>query len=440
MDPLQILIVEDDENDVILLQKELRAGGLVFESRVVDTHADFVRALEDTIPDLIIADFQLPRFDALTALELSQHKTRRTPFIIFTGCLDEATAVLCMKLGAWDYVLKQNPIRLVACIRSALERRQLVEEREQAIREGEQRFRQLADIAPVLIWMSDASGSFQYFNRTWLTFRGRHESQERNSGWLDGIHPTDRRRCEQLLQSKITTLQPCQVEFRLRRHDGTYRWILCNGTPYYSGKDRFSGYIGSGIDITDIKAAESKKGHGLELTSALVQSIPWPAYAKDSSGRFVAVNQQASLLLGRSREAFQGKTNSQLGLDTEFATLEARETEVLHSGLQTTGNRDEPSPDIRFTISPWGVGKDGASGIIAVDMSKSVAGLSSQSRHDINNLNAIIRMYSEFLTEQPDLAENFKTKVRQIMEASEKLSALIVSLSEPAETDRSRVQ
>ncbi len=148
MAPLQILIVEDDKNDVILLQKELRAGGLVFESRVVDTQADFVQALEDTIPDLIIADFQLPRFDALTALELSQVKTRRTPFIIFTGCLDEATAVLCMKLGAWDYVLKQNPVRLVACIRSALERRRLVEEREQAIREGEQRFRQLADIAP----------------------------------------------------------------------------------------------------------------------------------------------------------------------------------------------------------------------------------------------------------------------------------------------------
>lgn len=440
MDPLQILIVEDDENDVILLQKELRAGGLVFESRVVDTHTDFVRALNESIPDLIIADFQLPRFDALTALELSQHKARRTPFIIFTGCLDEATAVLCMKLGAWDYVLKQNPVRLVACIRSALERRRLVEEREQAIREGEQRFRQLADIAPVLIWMSDAAGSFQYFNRAWLEFRGRSESEEKNSGWIEGIHPADRSRCEQMVQARIATLQPCQMEFRLKRHDGSYRWILCNGAPYYSGKDRFSGYIGSGIDITDIKEAESARGHGYELTSALIESIPWPAYAKDSSGRFVAVNQAASLLLGRSRDAFSGRTNAQLGLDTEFAALEAREIEVLQSGAPTMGKKDASSADARFTISPWGISKDGVAGIIAMDVSKPGGGLSSQSRHDINNQVAIIRMYAEFLAEQPEFGERVLPKIRQVSAASEKLSALITALADPGEMDRTKAR
>jgi len=438
MDPLQILIVEDDENDVILLQKELRAGGLVFGSRVVDTHSDFVRALNDSVPDLIIADFQLPRFDALTALELSQHKARRTPFIIFTGCLDEATAVLCMKLGAWDYVLKQNPVRLVACIRSALERRRLVEEREQAIREGEQRFRQLADVAPVLIWMSDATGSLQYFNKAWLAFRGRSEPEEKNSGWIEGVHPADRSRCEQTLQAKISTLQPCQIEFRLRRHDGSYRWILCNGTPYYSGKDRFSGYIGSGIDVTDVKEAESARGHDHELTNALIESLPWPAYAKDSSGRFVAVNQAASLLFGRSRDAFSGRTNSQLGLDTEFATLEAREMEVLQSGAPTIGQTEGKVPDDRFTISPWGVTKDGVSGIVAMDASKPASGLSSQSRHDINNLVAIIRMYAEYLGEQPELGERILSKVRQIATASEKLSSLISALAEPGEHGRTK--
>ena len=440
MAPLQILIVEDDENDVILLQKELRAGGLVFESRVVDTHSDFVRALDETLPDLIIADFQLPRFDALTALELSQHKTRRTPFIIFTGCLDEATAVLCMKLGAWDYVLKQNPVRLVACIRSALERRRLVEEREQAIREGEQRFRQLADVAPVLIWMADASGSFHYFNRAWLAFRGRSESEEKNNGWVEGLYPADRSRFEQTIQAKITTLQQCQMEFRLRRHDGAYRWILCNGAPYYSGKDRFSGYIGSGIDITDLKEAESTRGHGFELTNALIESIPWPAYAKDSSGRFVAVNQAASLLLGRSRDAFNGRTNAQLGLDTEYADLESREIEVLQSGAPAKGRKDANTADGKFTISPWGVTKDGVSGIVAMDVSKPFGGLSSQSRHDINNHVAIIRMYAEFLEEQPELEERVRSKIRQILDASEKLGALITALAETTDPERTKAR
>jgi PAS domain S-box-containing protein len=337
-------------------------------------------------------------------------------------------------------VLKQNPVRLVACIRSSLERRRLVEEREQAIREGEQRFRQLADFAPVLIWMSDAAGSLQYFNRAWLVFRGRSESQERDNGWIEGVHPADRPRCEQTLQTKISTLQPCQIEFRLRRHDGSYRWILCNGTPFYSGKDRFSGYIGSGIDVTDVKEAESARGHDHELTNALVESLPWPAYAKDSSGRFVAVNQAASLLLGRSRDAFNGRTNAQLGLDTEFAALEAREIEVLQSGTPSFGQPEGDGPDSRFTISPWGGTKDGVSGIVAVDVSKPGSGLSSQSRHDINNLVAIIRMYAEYLGEQPELGERILSKVHQIADASEKLGTLISTLAEPGDKERTKAR
>lgn len=428
MAPLQILIVEDDENDVILLQKELRAGGLVFESRLVDTQAGFVQALEESIPDLIIADFQLPRFDALTALELSQLKTRRTPFIIFTGCLDEATAVLCMKLGAWDYVLKQNPVRLVACIRSALERRRLVDEKEQAIREGEQRFRQLADVAPVLFWMSDASGSFQYFNRFWLAFRGRTEMEERNEGWLEGLHPDDRTRCEHVLHSRITTLQPIQWEFRLRRHDGLFRWIVCHGAPYYSGQDRFAGYIGSGIDVTEIKSLETaRKGTGQDLARSLVELIPWPAYAKDSSGRFIVINRQGSELLGRSKDEFSGKTSEQLGLEHEFSELLSREQRVLQSGSSMKGTKDASSPDERLTIAPWGDSKTGPNGIIAVETSRPPVRLPPQSRHDFNNLIAIIRMYSEFLGEQKGLDEKLRAKVIQISEAAERLRQLIDS-------------
>lgn len=440
MDPLDILIVEDDENDVILLQKELRAGGLIFESRVVDTQSDFIRALDRKVPDLIIADFQLPRFDALSALELSQNKVRRTPFIIFTGCLDESTAVLCMKLGAWDYVLKQNPVRLVACIRSALERRRLVEEREQAIREGEQRFRQLADIAPVLIWMSDASGIFHYFNRAWLEFRGKTETEERENGWIDGIHPGDRARCQQVIGSKSTSHQPCQLEFRLRRHDGAFRWILCNGTPYFSGKDKFSGYVGSGIDITELKEAEAARGHGADLTNALIQSVPWPAYAKDSSGRYVAINQQASQLLGRARDAFLGKTNTQLGLESEFSSLESREAQVLKSGVALSGNREARSLEERFSFLPWGVSPGSVSGVICIEQAKGSYLLSPQSRHDMNNLVAIIRMYSEFLGEQSDLGAKLREQVRQIGVAAEKLTGLIAGLGGSAESDRARTQ
>ncbi len=278
--------------------------------------------------------------------------------------------------------------------------------------------------------MSDASGSFQYFNRTWLAFRGRTEAEERNNGWLDGLHPEDRTRCEHLLHSKIATLQPCQIEFRLRRHDAAFRWILCHGAPYYTGKDRFSGYIGSGIDITDLKEAETAKGYGSELSNLLVDSIPGPAYAKDSSGRFIAVNEQASVLLGRSRDAFQGKTVEQLGLEANFAGFLSRENEVLRSGSPMIGAKDAPSLDQRLTITPWGKSHIDASGIVVSERPRSSGGLSSFNRHETNNLVAIIRMYAEFLGEQPELDEKLKAKAHQISEAAERLNALVASFAD----------
>jgi hypothetical protein len=152
------------------------------------------------------------------------------------------------------------------------------------------------------------------------------------------------------------------------------------------------------------------------------------------------VNQAASLLLGRSRDAFNGRTNAQLGLETEFADLEARENEVLQSGAPTNGLNDASSADGRFTISPWGVTKDGIAGIVVMDVSKQSGGLSSKNRHDINNHVAIIRMYSEFLGEQQDLDERVRSKIRQILDTSEKLGALITAISETGESERAKAR
>lgn len=246
MSLLQFLIVEDDDNDVVLLQNALRRAGLEFNAQVVDHQAGFRFALEEQRPDLVIADFRLPRFDALAALEVLQHHARKTPFIVFAGGLDEETARLCLKLGAADCVAKQQPERLVAAVRAALERRRHVEEKAQAVRESEARFRLLAEAAPALLWRCDAEGRLLHFNPAWSEFTGITVTDE--AGWTDCLHPEDRDRWHQLAAEQLALGQTVEVRLRLRRADGEFRALFCRATPIDDG--RAGGFIGAALETS----------------------------------------------------------------------------------------------------------------------------------------------------------------------------------------------
>jgi PAS domain S-box-containing protein len=126
------------------------------------------------------------------------------------------------------------------------------------IEQSEQFFRLLADKAPVLIWMSDTDGQCIYFNRPWLDFTGRTIDQEFGAGWLEGVHPDDRERCWRTYETAFHARRDFSMEYRLRRADGAYRWILDNGAPFEGLDGSFAGYFGSGIDITDHRELEHR--------------------------------------------------------------------------------------------------------------------------------------------------------------------------------------
>ncbi len=127
---------------------------------------------------------------------------------------------------------------------------------EMALRESESRFRHVADAAPVMIWMSDIDRHCTYFNRTWLDFTGRALEEELGEGWVADVHPEDREHCLRSYQTAFDDRRPYETEFRLRRHDGEYRWLLSIGVPRADAGGSFSGYIGSCVDVTERKAAE----------------------------------------------------------------------------------------------------------------------------------------------------------------------------------------
>ena len=126
----------------------------------------------------------------------------------------------------------------------------------QRARESEGRFKQVVDIAPVMIWMSGPDTLFTYLNKYWLDFTGRLLTAELGHGWREGLHEADRRQYESLYQDAFAHRQPFRTEFRLKRSDGVYRWILDCGSPIFDEAGAFAGYLGSCLDITDHKMTD----------------------------------------------------------------------------------------------------------------------------------------------------------------------------------------
>ncbi len=127
---------------------------------------------------------------------------------------------------------------------------------EQALRESEERFRLVANTAPVLIWMSGTDMLRSYFNQPWLEFTGRPLEAELGNGWVGGVHPEDSNACLTAYTQAFDRRESFEMQYRFRRHDGAYRWVSDIGVPRFNPDHSFAGYIGSCIDVTDRKLAE----------------------------------------------------------------------------------------------------------------------------------------------------------------------------------------
>jgi PAS domain S-box-containing protein len=161
-------------------------------------------------------------------------------------------------------------------IRAAQFARQL-QASEATLRESEERFRIVADAAPILIWMSDTDKLCTFFNKHWLEFTGRSLEQEMGNGWREGVHPNDLQRLD-TYKAAYDARKPLVMQYRLRRNDGEYRWISDHGVPRYDADGTFAGYIGSCVDVTDLITKEQAlhdSNERIDLATKAAGLIVW---------------------------------------------------------------------------------------------------------------------------------------------------------------------
>lgn len=156
-------------------------------------------------------------------------------------------------------------------------------------------FRALLDSSAMLVWKCDASGACDYFNRTWLDFTGRSAEEEHGDGWAAGVHPDDLAGCLDVFRAALATGAPFRMEYRLRRHDGVYRWILDTGAPIRDAEGAFRGFVGSCVDVTAMHDASEEARRSNEGLRAL-------------SHRLVSVQEEERRLLARELHDGLGQT------------------------------------------------------------------------------------------------------------------------------------
>jgi PAS domain S-box-containing protein len=244
----------------------------------VETAADGRAALEAIArckPDLVLTDVMMPGVDGLELLRRlrADASLRDLPVILVSARAGEDARVEGLDAGAEDYLTKPFAAReLIARVNANLEMARIRREATRDLRESEARFRNMADHAPVMMWMTDPAGALTYLNRGWSEFTGQTAEAALGFGAWEALHPADRERSERIFFAANSAREAFRIEYQLRRADGAYRWALSAASPRFGNDGQFLGYIGSVIDISERKEAEEVLQRTNEILETRVQA------------------------------------------------------------------------------------------------------------------------------------------------------------------------
>ncbi|MGA8101274.1 MAG: PAS domain S-box protein [Candidatus Acidiferrales bacterium] len=208
-----------------------------------------------------------------------------------------------------------------------------IEDRKRAeaeLRESEARFRLVADSAPVMIWMSGTDKLCSYFNKPWLDFTGRSIDRELGNGWADGVDPEDLQRCLDTYIQAFDRREAFRMEYRLRRHDGEFRWVSDIGVPRFNSDGSFAGYIGSCIDVTEQRRAEEQLRQAQEDLARVTRVVAMGELAATIAHE---VNQPLTAIVTNGNFCLRRLD----GATSKPDELRAAITEIVNDGTRASG-------------------------------------------------------------------------------------------------------
>jgi PAS domain S-box-containing protein len=281
-DELRVLLVEDSATDAALVLKELRKAGRPLRLERVEDAAAMRAALDREAWDLVISDWSLPGFGAPAALAIVKERGLDIPFIIVSGTVGEETAIVAMRGGAHDYVLKDKLARLVAAVERELRESHLRADRRrthQALLESEARYRRIVETTNQGVLVVDAAGRITFANARVAAMLGHEPGELLGRSPLDLADPAVR----QDMAISMGKDSPVQSERKLRRKDGSALWVLLEATPLLGEGGRSEGSFAVLMDVTERKAAQEalvERSRIAEATAdvalALAQDDPLP--------------------------------------------------------------------------------------------------------------------------------------------------------------------
>lgn len=182
-----------------------------------------------------------------------------------------------------------------------------VTERKRVESESDFRFWSMADNAPAMLWVTDPKGYCTYLSTGWYNFTGQTDQTGLGEGWFNAVHPEDRAVVKSIFLEAVERIEPCNLEYRLRRKDGEERWVIDTASPWFGSDGEFQGYIGSVIDISKRKDAEAKTQEQQRLLRAVTNNASVSLFIMDENQQCVFMNPAAELMTGFTLEEVRGR-------------------------------------------------------------------------------------------------------------------------------------
>lgn len=307
---LNIVYLEDDRLDIELVRETLTREGIEHRLIPVDTKPEFVKALNNSSLNLILADYSLPSFDGIAAFEIAQNLSPDIPFIFVSGKIGEDLAVETIKRGATDYVLKQRLSYLAPAVRRALQAAKERQKRiaaEDALRESEKKFRSMVETTSDWVWEIDSDGIFTYAGPKVQNILGYDQEEVVGKVLFDFIADYEIKRCKALLKDRSKNPIPVRGwEVDHTHESGRKISIEISGIPVFDENEKLSGWRGFNRDITERKQAEKelRKAHD-ELEKRVEDRTAELVKAFEKLGQEVDIRQRTELALRESQEQYR---------------------------------------------------------------------------------------------------------------------------------------